>query len=274
MHELYNKTAQVLQQGLDRQANRQDDIEHNRTYALRALSKEGFGALEIKELWSSYSEDYFFRHTPYEIVWHTKLIMGHKDMSCPLIETRVDDRTGSIELFVIGNDIEYLFARVVNTLGQLNLNVASAFIMRCKQNCLLETYKIIFSQDMKGHLQDYAKELVPQITAKLQQPISDIVSTAPLPRVHKHFQVDTIIEFTDVEGGMVTRLHVESADRPGLLDIIARTLIELDIRLHNAKISTAGEKAVDYFDLTDKSTKEPLSTELQEKLKQALLEKL
>ena len=40
--ELYNKTAQVLQQGLERQAGRQDDIDHNRTYALRTLSKEGF----------------------------------------------------------------------------------------------------------------------------------------------------------------------------------------------------------------------------------------
>ena len=272
--ELYNKTAQVLQQGIDSQANRQDDIDHNRTYALRTLSKEGYAALEVRELWNSYTEDYFFRHTPNEIAWHTKLIMGHEDMSCPLVETRVDDRTGSIDLFVIGNDIEHLFVRVVSTLGQLNLNVASAFIMRCKQNCLMETYKIIFSQDMKGQLKDYAKELIPQIITKLQQPLPDDASIASLPRVQKHFQIDTIIDFTEVEGGMMTRMHVESADRPGLLDIIARTLIMLDIRLHNAKVSTAGEKAVDYFDLTDKSTKEPLTSELKESLKQALLEKL
>ena len=272
--ELYNKTAQVLQQGIDSQANRQDDIDHNRTYALRTLSKEGYAALEVRELWNSYTEDYFFRHTPNEIAWHTKLIMGHEDMSCPLVETRVDDRTGSIDLFVIGNDIEHLFVRVVSTLGQLKLNVASAFIMRCKQNCLMETYKIIFSQDMKGQLKDYAKELIPQITTKLQQPLPDDASIASLPRVQKHFQIDTIIDFTEVEGGMMTRMHVESADRPGLLDIIARTLIMLDIRLHNAKVSTAGEKAVDYFDLTDKSTREPLTSELKESLKQALLEKL
>ena len=272
--ELYNKTAQVLQQGIDSQANRQDDIDHNRTYALRTLSKEGYAALEVRELWNSYTEDYFFRHTPNEIAWHTKLIMGHEDMSCPLVETRVDDRTGSIDLFVIGNDIEHLFVRVVSTLGQLNLNVASAFIMRCKQNCLMETYKIIFSQDMKGQLKDYAKELIPQIITKLQQPLPDDASIASLPRVQKHFQIDTIIDFTEVEGGMMTRMHVESADRPGLLDIIARTLIMLDIRLHNAKVSTAGEKAVDYFDLTDKSTREPLTSELKESLKQALLEKL
>jgi [protein-PII] uridylyltransferase len=272
--ELYNKTAQVLQQGIDSQANRQDDIDHNRTYALRTLSKEGYAALEVRELWNSYTEDYFFRHTPDEIAWHTKLIMGHEDMSSPLVETRVDDRTGSIDLFVIGNDIEHLFVRVVSTLGQLNLNVASAFIMRCKQNCLMETYKIIFSQDMKGQLKDYAKELIPQIITKLQQPLPDDDSIASLPRVQKHFQIDTIIDFTEVEGGMMTRMHVESADRPGLLDIIARTLIMLDIRLHNAKVSTAGEKAVDYFDLTNKSTKEPLTSELQESLKQALLEKL
>jgi [protein-PII] uridylyltransferase len=272
--ELYNKTAQVLQQGIDSQANRQDDIDHNRTYALRTLSKEGYAALEVRELWNSYTEDYFFRHTPNEIAWHTKLIMGHEDMSCPLVETRVDDRTGSIDLFVIGNDIEHLFVRVVSTLGQLKLNVASAFIMRCKQNCLMETYKIIFSQDMKGQLKDYAKELIPQIITKLQQPLPDDASIASLPRVQKHFQIDTIIDFTEVEGGMMTRMHVESADRPGLLDIIARTLIMLDIRLHNAKVSTAGEKAVDYFDLTDKSTREPLTSELKESLKQALLEKL
>ena len=179
-----------------------------------------------------------------------------------------------MELFVFSRSVIHLFARVVSVLGQLNLNVADAFIMRGTSGCLLETYKIIFSDDMIEHIDHYAHEVVPQLLDKLtDRELSDLATMA-VPRVQKHFQVETKISFTRVEDSGITRMHIETTDRPGLLSVIARTFIRCNISIHSAKISTAGETANDSFDITQANTYTPLSKPMQQELKRALLEQL
>jgi len=272
--ELYHKTAQVLQQGVGNQANRQDDIDHNRTYAFRNLSKEGFGTLEISAIWNNFTDEYFLRHTPAEIVWHTRLIIQHANKDTPVVKVRTDSRTGSMELFVFSQSISYLFSRIVSVLGQLNLNVADAFIMRGMSGCLLETYKIIFSDEMIEHIDDYAREVVPQILDKLADTKLSDLATMTEPRTQKHFKVETKISFAKVAESGITRMHIETADRPGLLSVIARAFIQCNISIHSAKISTAGETAIDNFDIAQTKAYTPLSDDMQQQLKQALLEQL
>ena len=272
--ELYNKSAHVLQRGVEYQANRQDDIDHSRTYAFRNLSKEGFGTIEISAIWDNFTDEYFLRHTPAEIVWHTKEIIKHANKDTPVVKTRTDARTGSMELFVFSKSVTHMFARIVSVLGQLNLSVADAFIMRGMKGCLLETYKIIFSDEMIEHIDDYAREVVPQILDKLAATELSDLTTMAIPRAQKHFKVETKISFAMVEDSGITRMHIETTDRPGLLSVIARAFIECNISIHTAKISTAGETANDYFDITQANTLKPLSDDMQQQLKQALLEQL
>ena len=272
--ELYNKSAHVLQRGVEYQANRQDDIDHSRTYAFRNLSKEGFGTIEISAIWDNFTDEYFLRHTPAEIVWHTKEIIKHANKDTPVVKTRTDARTGSMELFVFSKSVTHMFARIVSVLGQLNLSVADAFIMRGMKGCLLETYKIIFSDEMIEHIDDYAREVVPQILDKLAATELSDLTTMAIPRAQKHFKVETKISFAMVEDSGITRMHIETTDRPGLLSVIARAFIKCNISIHTAKISTAGETANDYFDITQANTLKPLSDDMQQQLKQALLEQL
>ena len=272
--ELYNKTAQALQQGIGSHVNRQDDIDHNRTDAFRSLSKEGFGRLEISAIWDNFTDEYFLRHKPAEIAWHTKEIIQHANKDTPVVKVRTDKVKGSLELLVFSKSLKHLFARIVSVLGQLNLSVADAFIMRGMQGCLLETYKIIFSDDMLEHLDHYAKEIVPQLLDKLADRELKDLSERAIPRVQKHFKVDTKVSFSKVADSGVTRLHLETADRPGILFVIARVFIQCNIGIHSAKISTAGETAIDSFDITQYNTRKALTEEMQQQLKQALLEQL
>lgn len=272
--ELYNRAANLLQQGFGFQATRQSEIEHNRTYAFRNLSKEGFGILEIDAIWDNFTDEYFLRHTPAEIVWHTKEIKKHANKNVPLVKTRTDARTGSMELFVFSRSVSHMFARIVSVLGQLNLSVADAFIMRGMKGCLLETYEIIFSDDLLEHMNDYAKEVVPLVMDKLADTELSDLATLAVPRAQKHFEVETKISFASIEDNGITRMHIETTDRRGLLSIIARTFIECNISIHNAKISTAGETANDYFDITQADTLKRLSKDTKQQLKRALLERL
>ena len=69
---------------------------------------------------------------------------------------RAIDSKGFLRLNPVGGfDPRNLFARIVSVLGQLNLSVVDAFIMRGMSGCLLETYKIIFCKSF-GHRQYYS----------------------------------------------------------------------------------------------------------------------
>jgi len=272
--ELYNKTAQVLRKGPQHHADKQHDIHHHRTYALRSLSRNGLSSRDVHHIWRNFTDEYFLRHTPGEIVWHTQLIINHPNLEQPLVQTRTDSRTGSLELMVCARTRDYLFAQVVSVLGQHNLNVADAFVMRCTDGYSMETFRIVFSNDMLEHLEHYAREIIQRIEDKLTQPDPGISVGWTMPRIHKHFNVTTRIDFDQDTFGNTTRLHIETGDRPGLLATIAKVFIDRELRIHSAKISTAGEVAMDYFDLTSKNSDAPLTDEQKSALAQALQELL
>ena len=84
--------------------------------------------------------------------------------------------------------------------------------------------------------------------------------TRPSKRVQKHFQVQTETRFEQLPGKDLTVMNIVSNDRPGLLARIALAFVECDVRIHNAKMATAGEKANDTFHITD-SKNQPLLDE-------------
>ncbi len=273
--ELYNKTAQLLHRGVEQAANKEEILRRHQTDALRALDLIGISAQRTHALWKHFTNEYFLRHTASEIVWHTQQISEHDDNKSPLIKCKTNAHSGSIEVLVYCNNSENLFAKVVSVISQLNLSVADAQIMLSRNGYLLETFRIIFAQESEAHLDHYALELELKIEERLNG--SEALPDYDLwnkPRHHRHFSVPTTIDFEDDDDWPTTRMNISTSDRQGLLAVIANVFIDCDIRIHNAKVSTAGEKAMDYFDITNKITDERLTIDDQEKLKTALLQKL
>ena len=273
--ELYNKTAQMLHTGIERAADRLETLRIHQTHALRSLDQLGISAQRTHALWRYFTDDYFLRHTASELVWHTQQISEHSQVDQPLVKCRTDVDTGSLEVLVYGKGLKRPFAKVVSVIAKLNLSVADAHIMLSENGYLLETFRIIFAKESEAHLDHYAVELELKIEQRLkdnQLPID--TSLWDKTYVHKHFSVPTAIGFENDDDLPTTRLHISTADRQGVLAVIAKVFIDCDIRIHNAKVSTAGEKAIDSFDITNKKTGTRLGTEDQETLKQALLKVL
>ena len=65
-----------------------------------------------------------------------------------------------------------------------------------------------------------------------------------------------------------------SPDRPGLLAIIGRIFVELNIHLISAKISTLGERVEDVFYITDKEGHPLNDQQLCQTLKQTICDQL
>jgi [protein-PII] uridylyltransferase len=76
------------------------------------------------------------------------------------------------------------------------------------------------------------------------------------------------IEFVDA--GERTQLALVCTDRPGLLAAVAQALAEAEVRVHDARIATFGERVEDFFQLTDRGNA-PLSSEHREILRACLL---
>ncbi|MCW8924104.1 MAG: hypothetical protein OQK69_10825, partial [Gammaproteobacteria bacterium] len=97
------------------------------------------------------------------------------------------------------------------------------------------------------------------------------VSGSITPRTHRHFDAPTLISFEDSNENNTARIHIDTVDRPGVLTNIARAFIDCDIDIISAKISTAGEKAIDYFDIGHRDSNKTLDKKSQEQLKSTLL---
>lgn len=270
--ELYNRTAALLHKGLESGIDRPEFIQLNQTDALRMLDLKGISSYQTQDIWKHLNDEYFLRHTPGEIVWHTQLIFNFKNGIQPLVKSRVNNQNDSVELFVYTPSKEGIFATVVNSVGQLGLNIVSAEVVNCKNNYALETFKIIsdnYTLDVLGHS---VYEMIPDLCKKLSGEINKYIdSSLSTPRTHKHFDVPTSITFEETSAPDAVRIHIDTVDRRGLLATIARAFIDCDIDILSAKISTAGEKAVDYFDIRHKDAGKKLDNTLQQQLKSTLL---
>jgi [protein-PII] uridylyltransferase len=89
--------------------------------------------------------------------------------------------------------------------------------------------------------------------------------------VQKHFQVETDVRFEQLPGKDITVMNITTTDRPGLLARIAQAFIECRIRIHNAKIATAGEEARDIFHITDNNNKPLLDEEACQQLRTSVI---
>lgn len=73
--------------------------------------------------------------------------------------------------------------------------------------------------------------------------------------------------------GERTQMALVCSDRPGLLAAVAQVMAACDVRVHDARIATFGERVEDFFQLTDRHDA-PLAEAQQERLLQALSQRI
>ena len=79
-----------------------------------------------------------------------------------------------------------------------------------------------------------------------------------MPRQLKSFQMPSEVSFIQDHNRMVTLLKLKTSDRPGLLSMVGQAFAANQLRLHNARIATAGAEAQDTFAITDRED-QPIS---------------
>lgn len=274
LEELYRSTKNALQRGLNNPIAQQERMNENIKAASAMLEQQALSQENIQVVWKNFSKNYFLRHHPQEIAWHTRQIIRTAPENLPIVSIHARKFRGSTPIFVYSKSKPSLFFRITLKLEQLNVNILDARVMTTKNDYALNTFLVL---DYHGRpISDPIR--LKQIRTGLRQCLLD--DTPPKPTVQhlprrqiKFMNVKTKTVFELDKKGQRTILKVIAADRPGLLSRIAHAFYSCNINLQNARVSSFGEIAEDTFVITNQHG-QPLETEETTNLEELLHKKI
>jgi [protein-PII] uridylyltransferase len=273
--EFYERTKQALRRGLESPIDREELIAETQAQARDLIALTRLNAPQQQRVWSRLTDDYFLRHTPEEITWHTQML-ADRDLEDQSSLVSVQERSGrgGTGISTYTPQTQHSFARTTALLDQLGLNIVDARITPTADGYSLDVYHVL--EDTGAELTDQLRirDIQQQLAHALSKPDDATVTvTRRAPRQVRMFSTPTQITFSEDPVNQRTIVELISGDRPGLLSQIANVFMNEKVYIYTSKIMTVGERAEDVFYVTDQHYR-PLSSERRELLVQRLTESL
>lgn len=184
----------------------------------------------------------------------TIAIAASTEQELPLVLLRPQTERGSAEIFVYTRNEAQIFSICTATLDHLGLTILDARIITTEDQYVLNSFQIL---EQSGEaINDLYREI--HICDSLRQGLlAKQVKTSKnihkQSRQAKHFPIETSVTFLDSPSNKHTIIELITTDHAGLLSTIGKAFNELDIQLHDAKITTIGSRAEDMFYVTDQN---------------------
>ncbi len=279
--ELYNKTAAYInksanQADLGQQSDKESNINEIQTASLRRLEEMGIDSHQANDLWKTFNAEYFQGHTYGQITWHTSLIINARNkqkLDKPLIQTRVHESSNSIQLMIYMKDRDLAFYDVVSGLVKCEVDIVNAQLLNATDGYALLTFRLAPININNEKMSFVAEQIIDQLEERLNNGNGDRQASLSGSSKHRHFSSPTVVKFIKTKTKNTTLITIETIDRPGVLETIAKAFVDCKIKIINARITSAGEKAIDQFVISTLKDK-ALSKDQQSALKQQLKESL
>ena len=272
--ELYQATKRALRRGLANPIDQDELIAEKQAQAEKLLMQTGFEPARWQSIWSTFTDEYFLRHRPEEIAWHTDVLAGEETPSSLLVDLSNAISDGLTVMMVYARKELHSFARTTAALDGLGLTIVDARIVPLTDDQTLDTYYVLESDGSpildRQRLQEIRYRVLDALT---YADARSLRVTRRTPRQVRMFSTPVQISITLDETNQRTVIELVAGDRPGLLFQVGQIFERFEIALQNAKIATIGERAEDVFFVTT-ADNEPLSRELGEQLGEALREGL
>ncbi|WP_299074213.1 [protein-PII] uridylyltransferase [uncultured Paraglaciecola sp.] len=274
LRELYLLTQKALDNGLECKVALQDRVSEHQDKAMAFLVENGMNQTQVSQFWKRLTDDYFARFKPKQIAWHANLILAAHPMTDDflLVGTSADTSRAGAELIVYGKDQNMMFAQIASVLDSRNCSIHDAQIMRTHDDYMFESFIILEPNGDRITSESRLNSLREAVETQLNKPGEKHVNRRKMSRQMKQLDVKTKVRFYPTQTN-VTLVELEALDAPGLLANISEQFIALNFKLHQAKISTIGERAEDLFIINNKFD-QPLTQAEQVQLKKLLSEAL
>ena len=261
LHELYLKTKhQLTLDKSDKSPLEQDDTVKEEL-ALR-LKQEHNSTDRIANLMENFPSDLYHKLTPEKLFKIHSSILNQKE---PLV-TELSRQQNSIEFLVYCHDFKGLFYMMVSILEKYNFNVLEASINNTSNAYALNTVHCLFENNSN-------QKMLAELTAALeQQKYYSISMDKYVPSREKLFKIKAQVKILQTQQQNNSLIEVICRDRHGLLSLIAKALLSLDISINAAKIMTVGARAENTFWLSIYN--KPLNKKQLQQLQKTLVELL
>ncbi len=273
LKELYLSTQRALRLGLENPMDLRDQIRDKKLQAKQKLLNLGFEETDINALWSRLKADYFTRFSVQQISWQCEHLLSRKDLTKPVVIVSEKPMHGGTQVFVYSPNKINLFASIVASLGSRKVLIHYAQLLTTKDNYVIESFVILETNGSaisSGTRINAIKKSVEQAVA---DPNRKIRLKKNRSQRFKDFKIHPKVIIRPHGQKNRSLLEIQAIDIQGLLTKIAHVFRSLKLHIHAARITTIGERAEDFFVVSDKDF-QCLSAEMQAKVSHTLLEKL
>jgi [protein-PII] uridylyltransferase len=159
-----------------------------------------------------------------------------------------DDPQQGFAVMVMTHDQPGLFARITGYFEKLAFDIAAAKIYTTAHDYALDVFQILPKSDSAGRYRDVVGMIERELARLLNDPMAPLSPhSGRVSRQVKHFPMEPAITLNPSRRKPYFELAVSCADRPGLLSAIARVFLAFNVNLHDARITTLGQRAEDVF---------------------------
>jgi [protein-PII] uridylyltransferase len=270
--ELYQATRRALRRGVSNAIDKDEFITGRQTQAEKLLTQAGLQRASYQPIWSGFTEEYFLRHRPEEIAWHTRVLAESGSPGAIVVDVNDVVVPGLTAIAVYSPEETRSFARATAVLDELGLTIVDARIIPLEKSSL-DTYCVLESDGStiteRRRLDEIEHRLLKALTSNDQA----LKVTRRAPRQVRMFSTPVQVTISRDSANPRTIVELVAGDRPGLLFQIAKIFDQHGIALQNAKILTVGERAEDVFFVTN-AARQPLDDASSVELGKALREGL
>jgi [protein-PII] uridylyltransferase len=272
--ELYQSTRRALRRGVLNPIDKEELIQGRQTQAERSLLQAGLPRERWQNIWSSFTEEYYLRHRPEEIAWHTRVLAESANQGTISVDVNDVVAPGLTSIALYSPEETRSFMRATAVLDELGLTIVDARIVPLSASRHLDTYCVLESDGSpiadRRRLEEIRSRLLKALATGNEQTLK---VTRRAPRQVRMFSTPVQVATSQDPLNRRTVIELVAGDRPGLLFQIAKVFDQERVALQNAKIATVGERAEDVFFVTTMDH-QPLDDATCERLGKALRESL
>ena len=265
--EFYQRVKRALRRGLETPIDQDELVRETQETATRALLTAGLDQVAIRSAWAPLSAAYFLRHTPEEVIWHTRMLAQRpEDSDEPTVAVQAESERGTTSIMTYASLRQRGFARATAVLDQLGLTIVDARITPTQEGFSLDLYHVLEDDNSPIADTDRLREIEFALSRALRSKADAPIAVSRRgARQTRMFNTPTHIALNVDERNQRSVLELIAADRPGLLSDIGKILLEERVELLAAKIMTVGERAEDVFYVTD-ALQQPLDAATAQRL--------
>jgi len=249
--ELYQLTKRVLRRGLARPIDAEELIQETQAQAQELLTQSHLGPETWNPIWLNFTDEYYLRHRPEEITWHTRVLVEAGPEEDIVVDVSDQVSEGLTAVMVYAPKKLRSFVRTTAVLDELGLTVVDARIVPMSGAQTLNTYFVLESDGSQITESRRFQEIRSRLPRALMAgDEGSLTVNRRAPRQVRMFSTAVQVSVSQDPVNRRTVLDLVTGDRPGLLLQLGNLFEEHDVALHNAKITTLGERAEDVFFIT------------------------